>query len=167
MEGSQAASSELLPGRRVRARVTAHRPWGVFTCIIGHEDVGSSVDMIQQFGAERSGSELHSMFPPIGAEIDAVIERVRNWNPPMWVYLSIRPRDLESFSWPCDFCLQPAVLSPGGDGLILEARTNDGPGSYLVITHRSCLADRLHPDLVGVRARTLNIGRQPPGGLSS
>ena len=35
---------------------------------------------------------------------------------------------------------------PGGGGLILDVRSHDGPGSHTVISHRQCLADRLHPD---------------------
>ena len=73
------------------------------------------------------------------------------------VRLSIRPQDLESLTGWCDFCRQPVTLSPGGGGLVLEVRSNDGPGSHQVISHRGCLADRLHPLQSGERARTLGL----------
>src|ERR1700733_8136788 len=78
--------------------------------------------------------------------VDAVVEQVRRYHPPAWVRLSIRPRDLELFTWPCDLGREPVTLDPGGGGLILDVRSRDGPGSHTVISHRQCLADRLHPD---------------------
>jgi hypothetical protein len=71
--------------------------------------------------------------------------------------LSIRPADLETFTWPCDFCQEPVTLSAGGGGLVLDARSNDGPGSNTLISHRACLTSRLHPDSTE-RARTLRLG---------
>jgi hypothetical protein len=92
--------------------------------------------------------------------IDAVVEQIRRWYPPAWVRLSIRPQDLELLRWPCGFCGEPVVLSPGGGGLVLDVRSNDGPGSHSVISHRECLADKLHPDQGGERARALTVGTQ-------
>jgi hypothetical protein len=152
-------SLALLPGQRVRARILSHQPWGVIAEIVGYEHVGASVDLIEQFGTRtRDDTALKSMYPPVGSEIDAVVEQVRRWYPPAWVRLSIRPEDLESFRWTCDFCGQPATLSPGGDGLVLDVRSNDGPGSTTVISHRTCLADRIRPEERGERARALKIG---------
>lgn len=39
----------------------------------------------------------------------------------MWVRLTIRPSDLESFQRRCDFCAEPTTLSPGGEGVVLSA----------------------------------------------
>lgn len=160
MDRFETESLALMPGQRVRAAVLSHHVWGVLVEIIGYEHVGASVDMIAQFGATTTGyEELRALFPAVGTEIDAVVEYVRRWFPPAWVRLSIRPADLESFGWPCDFCGQRAVLSAGGDGLVLDVRSNDGPGSHTVIAHRTCLADRIRPGSAGERARALRIGR--------
>ena len=160
MDRFETESLALLPGQRVRAKILRHEPWGVLAQIVGHEHVGASIDMIQQFSALR-GQELEAMYPPVGTVVDAVVEQVRRWYPPAWVRLSTRPRDLELLSWPCGFCGEPVVLSPGGGGLVLDVRSNDGPGSHTVISHRECLAGRLHPDEGGERARALQIGTQP------
>lgn len=161
MDRFEAASLPIMPGQRVRAAVLSHHPWGLIAQIIGHARVGASVDMIEQFGPTTAGDEeLRSLFPAVGTEFDAVVEQVRRWSPPAWVRLSIRPGDLESFSWPCDFCGQHTVLSVGGDGLVLDVRSNDGPGSHTMIAHRTCLADRIRSGNVGERARALTIGRR-------
>jgi hypothetical protein len=128
--------------------------------IVGYEDVGASVDMIGQFsGVARTKAEWEALYPPVGAEIDAVVQVVRRWHPPAWVRLSIRPEDLKLFRWTCDFCGEPATLSPGGDGLVLDVRSNDGPGSTTLISHRVCLADRIRPENPGEQARALKVGR--------
>jgi len=160
MDRFETESLALLPGQQVRARILRHEPWGVLAQIVGHEQVGASVDLIEQFGGASHGTEFDAMYPPVGTVIDAVVEQVRRLDPPAWVRLSIRPRDLELFRWPCDFCQEPVTLSPGGGGLVLDVRSNDGPGSHTVISHRQCLADRLHPDNTGERARALKVGTQ-------
>ncbi|SEG75538.1 hypothetical protein SAMN04489712_11152 [Thermomonospora echinospora] len=161
MERFETESLALLPGQRVRAKILSHQPWGVVAEIVGHERIGASVDMIQQFGsATGSYDELKAMYPPVGSQVDAVVEQVHRYNPPAWVRLSIHPEDFESFGWPCDFCGKPAVLSLGGDGLVLDVRSNDGPGSHTVISHRTCLADRIRPDNSGERARALKVGKR-------
>lgn len=163
MDRFETVSLVLMPGWRVRAEVLSHHPWGLIAKIAGHEQVGASVDMVEQFGRTTAGDEeLRSLFPPVGAEFDAVVEMVRRWSPPAWVRLSIRPADLASFSRTCDFCGQRTVLSEGGDGLVLDVRSNDGPGSHTVLTHRTCLADRIEPENIGERARALTIGRRIP-----
>jgi hypothetical protein len=96
----------------------------VIARIAGHEGVGAPVDIIQQFGGHE---ELREKFPAIGSDIDAVVERVNRWLPPAWVRLSTRPQDLASFARPCEFCEVDTILSPGGDGLVLDVRGNDGP----------------------------------------
>lgn len=150
MDRFETASLPIMPGQRVRATVLSHQPWGLAARIIGHEQVGASVDMIEQFGRTTAGrEELRALFPAVGTEIDAVVQQVRRSSPPAWVRLSIRPADLESFSWPCDFCDQRTVLSAGGDGLVLDVRSNDGPGSHTVIAHRTCFADRISPSNAG------------------
>jgi hypothetical protein len=111
MDRFETRSMALLPGQRVQARILRHEPWGVLAQIIGHEHVGASIDMIEQFGALLD-QELEATYPPAGSVIDAVVEQVRRWYPPAWVRLSIRPRDLELLRWPCGFCGEPVVLSP-------------------------------------------------------
>ncbi|MFJ7219406.1 hypothetical protein [Amycolatopsis sp. NPDC098790] len=161
MERFETASLPIMAGQRVRATVLSHHPWGVIAQIADYDQVGASVDMIEQFSRTTVGDEeLRSLFPAVGTEIDAVVEQVRRWSPPAWVRLSIRPKDLESFGWPCDFCGRRAVLSAGGDGLVMDVRSNDGPGSHTVIAHRTCLADRVDPGRIGERARALAVGRR-------
>ncbi|MEU8344711.1 hypothetical protein AB0C74_23675 [Spirillospora sp. NPDC048832] len=158
MERFETASMRFIPGQLVRARILSHHPWGVLTEIVGHPGVGSSIDMIAQFGATYRGDDLQAAYPPVGAVIDAVVQQTRRFSDPAWVRLSIRPEDLECFTWPCDFCGQRATLSPGGDGLVLDARSNDGPGSTTIIAHRTCLAERIRPENRGERARVLKVG---------
>lgn len=155
----------LMPGQRVRARVRSHQPWGVTVEIAGSEHAGlsASIDMIQQFsGTAGSHEELLALFPPVGSQVDAVVEHINRWHPPVSVRLSIRPADLESLDRSCDFCGELATLSPGGDALVLDSRSNDGPGSHTVISHRQCLAERIRPENSGERARALRIGRMLP-----
>jgi hypothetical protein len=159
MDRFETESIALLPGQRVQARILSREPWGVLAQIVGHKHVGASIDMIEQFGSLRD-QELEAIYPPVGSVIDAVVEQVRSWYPPAWVRLSIRPRDLELLRLPCRFCGEPVVLSPGGGGLVLDVRSNDGPGSHTVISHRECLAERLNPDEGGERARALKIGTE-------
>lgn len=163
--GEGAGSSEtegwaLLPGQRVCVRIVgSHQPWGVFASIVAHEHIAASIDILFQFRGLPE-FELDAMFPPIGAEIDAVVTNVQRWDGRTRVRLSIRPEDLNSFARRCDFCGEPVTISPGGGGLVLEVRGNDGPGSHQLISHRECLADRLHSDSSGERARTLRLGTQ-------
>jgi hypothetical protein len=110
----------VLPGQRVRAKIVSQQPWGVFAQIVGYEHVAASIDILAQFGG-RPNREVEAMFPPIGAEIDAVVASVERWYGPTRVRLSIRPKDLESFTGWCDFCREPVTLSPGG--------RRPGPGS--------------------------------------
>ncbi|WP_262413971.1 hypothetical protein [Actinacidiphila acidipaludis] len=116
--------------------------------------------MIQQFSqSTRSHDELLALFPPVGSQIDAVIEQIHRWHPPVSVRLNIRPADLESLVWSCDFCAEPITLGPGGDALILDSRSSDGPGSHTIISHRHGLAERIRPENSGERARALKIGK--------
>ncbi|MEV7525418.1 hypothetical protein [Streptomyces sp. NPDC091371] len=151
-----------MPGQKVRAKVVGHRPWGVVVEIVGYENAGlsASIDMIEQFSRTvGSHDELLAIFPAVGSRIDAVIEQIHRWHPPVSVRLSIRPADLESLSWRCDFCGERITLSPGGDALVLDSRSHDGPGSHTIVSHRHCLAERIRPDSAGEQARALNIGK--------
>ncbi|MEO3765575.1 hypothetical protein [Streptomyces sp. B8F3] len=134
--------------------------------IIGYENAGfsASIDMIQQFSRTTSShDELLALFPPVGSQIDAVIEQINRWHPPVSVRLSIRPAALESLDWPCDFCGEWLTLNPGGDALVLDSRSNDGPGSHTLISHRHCLAERIRPENGGERARAWKIGKMYGG----
>lgn len=162
MERFETESLALMPGQKVQARVLSHHPWGVLVEIVGYEHAGlsASVDMIQQFSQTTSSyDELLALFPPIGSQIDAVIEQIHRWHPPVSVRLTIRPADLESLVWSCDFCGDPITLGPCGDALVLDSRSSDGPGSHTIISHRHCLAERIRPENTGERARALKIGK--------
>jgi len=162
MERFETASLALMPGQKVQATVLSHHSWGVIVEIAGYENVGlsASIDMIQQFSRTTSShDELLGLFPAIGSQLEAVIEQIHRWHPPVSVRLSIRPDDLESLSWRCDFCGEPITVSPGGDALILDSRSTDGPGSHTIVSHRHCLADRIRPENRGEQARALKIGK--------
>jgi hypothetical protein len=161
MERFETESLALMPGQKVPVKVLSHHPWGVLVEIVGYESAGlsASIDMIQQFSRTTSSyDELLARFPPVGSQIEAVIEQIHRWHPPVYVRLSIRPADLESLAWRCDFCGEPTTVSPGGDALVLDVRSNDGPGSHTVIAHRHCLAERIRPENTGERARARKIG---------
>jgi hypothetical protein len=164
MERFETKSLVLMPGQKVQATVLSHHPWGVIVEIVGYENVGlsASIDMIEQFSRTTSGhDELLALFPPIDSRIDAVIEQIRRWHPPVSVRLSIRPADLESLALSCDFCGERSTLSPGGDALVLDSRSNDGSGSHTLISHRHCLAKRIRPENSGERARAMKVGKTP------
>jgi hypothetical protein len=147
MERFETESLALMPGQRVRAKVLSHHPWGVIVEIAGYENAGLSVsvDMIQQFShAASTYEELLALFPPVGARIDAVIQQIHRWHPPVSVRLSIRPADLESLAWRCDFCGEGVTLTPGGDALVPPALPGraDPPGERRRAGPR--LEDRAH-----------------------
>jgi hypothetical protein len=167
MDSPQPADGRLLPGQHVRLRITSHQPWGLVGELVDHNGLSTTIDMLEQFGRTHPGEEVYTLFPPVGSEVEAIVEQVRRWEPagsgirPAAARLSLRPLDLESFTWPCDFCERPTALKPGGDGLILAAVTNDGPDSYTLIVHRTCLAENISPRNTGQRARALQLGRHP------
>jgi len=166
MDRFETKSFALMPGQRVEARVVSHHPWGVLVEIAGHEDDGlsASIDMIELFSSHTSShEELLALFPPVGARVDAVVQRISRWHPPVSVRLSIRATDLAALTWPCDFCGERTTLSPGGDALVLDVRSNNGPGSHTVVVHRQCLAERIRPENSGERARALTIGERDRG----
>ncbi|MEU4805500.1 redox-sensitive transcriptional activator SoxR [Actinosynnema sp. NPDC023587] len=154
-ERFETGSLALLPGRPVRARVLEPRSWGALVRIVGHEELNASIHLAGWSGADgppEVGAE-------VGAVVDAVVDRVARLTPPAWVRLSPRRADTESFRRPCDFCAEPTTLSAGGDGLVLDVRSHDGPGSHTVIVHRACLVDRITPDDEAGRARLRQVGR--------
>ncbi|MFD9078496.1 hypothetical protein ACFQ7B_26580 [Streptomyces erythrochromogenes] len=162
MERFETGSLPLMPGQRVRAKVLSHQPWGLLVAVAGYEEAGisASVDMIALYSRTAIGrDDLLALFPPVGSEIDAVVQQVRRSHPPVSVRLSILPADLECFTWPCEFCGERTVVSPGGDALVLDVRSNDGPGSLGIIAHRHCLAERIRPENGGERLRVLGLGR--------
>ncbi|MFC4112178.1 hypothetical protein [Nonomuraea zeae] len=137
----------FLPGQPVRIRVLSHEPWGLMAEIIGDEDVGCSVDMIAGGSVTGSGPSRREEFPPVGAEVDAVVQQVWRWRTdPPWIRLSIRRPDLDSFQWPCEYCLQPTTLSPGGDGVVIDVRSNDSSRVVQLTAHRACFSGHLHPE---------------------
>ncbi|MFE2975677.1 hypothetical protein [Streptomyces sp. NPDC059258] len=163
MERFETGSLALMPGQKVQATILSHQPWGVIVEIIGYENIGLSVsiDMIQQFSRPTLPyDELLALFPPVGSRVDAVIEQISRWTPPVSVRLSIRPADLESLTWRCDFCGDPITLGPGGDALVLDSRSHDGPGSHTIVSHRHCLAERIRPENGGERARAWKVGKR-------
>lgn len=167
MERFETESLALMPGQKVQARVLSHHPWGVLVEIVGYENAGlsASVDMIQQFSQTTSSHDgLLALFPPTGSQIEAVIEQIHRWHPPVSVRLTIRPADLLTWSrWSgaatsvVNRSRWAQVETP--DALVLDSRTCDGPGSHTIISHRHCLAERIRPENSGERARALKIGK--------
>ncbi|GLW10323.1 hypothetical protein Misp01_54510 [Microtetraspora sp. NBRC 13810] len=158
MQRFDAAGADLVPGQRVRVRVTDQHPWGVIATIIGHEDIGASIDGASIDSPSGESRAWLGEYPAVGSEIDAVVQEIRRWHPPAWVRLTIRARDLDSFQWPCDFCGTPTILSPGGDGVVMDVRSADGPGSHAIAAHRECLRGHLN-ERSHERARVDSVGR--------
>ncbi|MEV0160294.1 hypothetical protein [Nonomuraea fuscirosea] len=154
-----AAGAELVPGQRVRVRVTQQHRWGVMVEILGHEGIGASIDGAAIDSPSGTGRAWLGEYPAAGTEMDAVVQEIRRWSPPAWVRLTIRAEDLRSFQWLCDFCGTPTVLSPGGDGVVMDVRSADGPGSHAVVAHRECLRSRLH-ESSSEHARVDSVGRR-------
>ena len=154
----------ILPGQQVRFRITAHARWGLGGTIVDRDDASASIDMIARFGRTHSGDDLYALFPPVGSEVDAVVEEVGSWHPagagirPGRIRLRLLLDPLETFEWPCDFCGQPTILGTAGDGLTMAVMTNDGPETFTVVTHRTCLAGSIRPEAAGQQARALQIG---------
>jgi hypothetical protein len=57
---------------------------GIRVQIIEHEHVSASADLNGQFGATVRPAEMPALLPPVGAEIDAVVQQVRRWHSPAW-----------------------------------------------------------------------------------
>jgi hypothetical protein len=153
---------DLVAGTTVRATIRSHENWGVMAEVVGHETVGASVDagvIDSPSGSPRARPEE---YPPVGGQVDAVVQQIRRDHPPVWVRLTLRADDLREFSWPCGCCGQPTILSPGGDGVAVDVRSSEGPGCASFAAHRSCLADRLDPHFDGDRARVNAVGRDRP-----
>ncbi|MFC7328224.1 hypothetical protein [Marinactinospora rubrisoli] len=156
MRRFDSAAADLVPGMRVRVRIARHEPWGVFVTILENPDVAASVDAAVIDSPSGSPRALPGEYPAVGTEADAVVQTVRRWFPPVLVRLTLRSADLREFRWGCDLCGTPTVLSPGGDGIVLDARSADGPGGTALVAHRSCVIERLHRDsLEGARIRLL------------
>jgi hypothetical protein len=154
---------DLVVGIAVRATIISHEPWGVMAEVLGHETVGASVDAGVIDSPSGSPRAMPEEYPPVGEQIDAVIQESRRYHPPAWIRLTLRAADLREFRWPCGCCGQLTILSPGGDGVTVDVRSSEGPGCASFAAHRSCLVDRLDPDFNGDRARVNSVGRgQPP-----
>lgn len=95
--------------------------------------------------------------PSIGTEVTAVVQEIRRWTPPGYIRLSLRAKDLEEFRWHCDLCMAPTTLSPGGDGVVMDVKSAEGPGSHTIVAHRTCLLGALHPESLE-RARVTTVG---------
>lgn len=160
MRRFDAAGAGLVPGQTVRVRVATHQPWGVSVVIPGHEDIGASVDAAVIDSPSGNARALPEEYPPVGSEVDAVVQQLHRFTAPAWARLSLRGQDLECFQWGCDFCGALVVLSPGGDGVTMDVRSADGPGSTAVVAHRECLAIRLHTQSLEP-ARIRSVGQRP------
>jgi hypothetical protein len=152
------AAVGLIPGRTVRVSAISHEPWGVRVTILDWVDVDASIDAAMIDSPSGSGRALPEEYPSIGAELDAVVQSIRRYTSPGWIRLTIRAADLEEFRWPCGFCGEPTVLNSGGDGVVLDVRTVDGPESTSFAAHRACLSERVHPSIAGERARIASLG---------
>ncbi|MEV4888562.1 hypothetical protein AB0K48_04110 [Nonomuraea sp. NPDC055795] len=110
--------------------------------ILGHEGIGASIDGAAIDSPSGAGRAWLGEYPAVGTEVDAVVQEIRRWSPSAWARLTIRSQDLHSFQWLCDFCGTPTVLSPEGDGVVMDVRSADG--RHAIVTHRECLRSRLH-----------------------
>lgn len=155
-DGSAAA---LVVGEKVRVEITSHERWGVMARVLGHEDLGASADAAYIDSPSGSPRALPREYPTVGHATDAVVQEIDQYQPPLWLRLTLREADLCSFRWPCGFCAQPALVSPGGDGVSINVRSADGPGCASFVAHRSCLAERLDARFMGERARITKVGR--------
>lgn len=159
MERFDGGVADLVVGETVRVRIVSHEVWGVIAQVLGHEDVGASADGAYIDSPSGSARALPHEYPAVGAEVDAVVQEIDRYGPPLWLRLNLRREDRRRFRWPCGFCAEPAVLSPGGDGVSIDVRSTDGPGCASFVAHRSCLAERLDPGFRGDRARVAGVGR--------
>ena len=170
VERFDSVGCDLVVGESIRATIISHERWGVMAEVLGHDPVGASIDA----GFIDSPSGLSrawpAEYPPIGKQVDAVVQEISRCQSPVWVRLTMRASNLQEFSWPCGCCGRLTILSPGGDGVTVDVHSSDGPGCASFVAHRSCLADRLNPDFNGDRARVKAVGRRqppPPLGKSS
>lgn len=159
MKRFDGAGCGVVRGQRVKAKVFSHEPWGILASVMEQPDVGASVDAGLIDSPSGSPRALPDEYPPIGAEIDAVITEIRRYHPPVYIRLSVRASHLEALSWGCDFCGEATVISPGGDGVTMDVRSADGPGSTSIVSHRRCLINLLHPTAVGEAERVATIGK--------
>jgi hypothetical protein len=161
VERFDSAAADLVRGEERRVKVTGHEPWGVTVTLVGHEGLGAAVDAAAIDSPSGSARALPEEYPPIGAELDAVITEIDRYVPPVWIRLTLRAADLEVFRRRCGFCGRDATLSRGGDGIVLDVRSVDGPGSTSIVAHRQCLIECLHPTAVGEPARVAKVGHPP------
>ncbi|WP_197698919.1 hypothetical protein [Micromonospora inositola] len=125
MQRFDSVGCDLVVGTAVRATVMSHEPWGVMAEVLGHETVGASVDagvIDSPSGAPRA---LPEEYPPVGEQVDAVVQEISRYHPPVWIRLTMRAADLHKFSWPCGCCGQLTILSPGGDGVTVDVRSSE------------------------------------------
>ncbi|GAA3737713.1 hypothetical protein HDA32_005396 [Spinactinospora alkalitolerans] len=157
MAHPDSAGIALIPGQTVRAEVIDHQPWGIFVRIVDPEGVIASVDASAMDSPSGSFIALPEERPSVGTEVTAVVQEVRRWTPPGHVRLSLRAKDLEEFRWRCDLCMTPTTLSLGGDGVAMDVKSAEAPGSHTIVAHRACLLDVLHPESLE-RARVTAVG---------
>jgi len=111
---------DLVVGIAVRATILSHENWGVTAEVLGHETVGASVDagfIDSPSGLPRA---LSAEYPPVGDQVDVVVQEISRYHPPAWIRLTMRATDLREFSQPCACCGQLTILSPGGDRLAVR-----------------------------------------------
>lgn len=159
MQRFDGGASALVVGEKVRVKIKSHERWGVMVEVLGHEDVGASADAAYIDSPSGSSRALPQEYPATGHEMDAVIQEIDRYTPPLWLRITLREADLRTLRWPCGFCAQPTVVSPGGDGVSINVRSADGPGCASFVAHRSCLVECLDSRFGGERARVARVGR--------
>jgi hypothetical protein len=169
VERFDSVGCDLVVGAAVRVTILSHENWGVMAEIVGHETVGASVDSGFIDSPSDSPRALPAEYPPVDDQVDAVVQEISRYHPPVWIRLTMRAADLREFSWPCGCCGQLTILSPGGDGVTVDVRSSEGPGCASFAAHRTCLADRLNPNFNGDRARVDAVGRDqlPPPAIGN
>jgi hypothetical protein len=161
MNRFETAALALVPGARVRIRVTSHEPYGVMVTVLGHETVGASVDAIMIDSPSGAPMAIRDEYPPVDAELEAVVSEVRAYTPPAWIRITLRRIDLDTYRKRCGFCGETTALNAGGDGVSIEVRSAEGPGAASIVAHRRCLIERLDPTEVGTAAQVDRIGQVP------
>ncbi|QDY09464.1 hypothetical protein FJK98_21860 [Micromonospora sp. HM134] len=147
MQRFDSVGGDLVVGTTVRATIISHERWGGSARVLGHETVSASVDAGAIDSLSGRPRALPEEYPPVSEQVDAVVQEISRYHPPVWIRLTMRAADLHEFSSPCGCCGQLTILSPGGDGVTVDVRSSEGPGCASFAAHRSCLAGRLNPRL--------------------
>ncbi|WP_207922461.1 hypothetical protein [Micromonospora sp. KC606] len=94
MQRFDSVGRDLAMGTAVRATIISHERWGVMAQVVGHETVGASVDAGVIDSPSGSPRALPAEYPPVGKQVDAVVQEISRYHPPAWIRLTMRAADL-------------------------------------------------------------------------